>query len=239
VTRAGIIAASWLVGLIGCVALACSSDAGIGVAGHGGGSGAPGAGGETGGSAGAGGNAGNAGASGNGATAGSAGNNGPRTCTRFPAGCSCVDGDPAADESPCTTMTVATMPGDVGVCCARTMCQCAPFICRNDASQGYCSCGVSTTITGVVQGDVVTTCPLPTAPQKCCYSHQFQSCVCSLLDCTTGWQTVPSCSITDVAVCLDGATSVAVCSTIDVGDGGMDGMDGGAGDADDSGADAP
>ena len=221
--------------LIGFGALGCSSDAGIGVigsggtGGRGGGAGTAGAGGATGGSAGNGGAAG-AGAGGNGGIVG------PRTCSRFPAGCSCEGGEPAADEHPCTTTSVATMPGDVGVCCSGLLvCQCAPYICRSDTSIGFCSCGVSTTITGVVQGDVVTSCPLPTGKQKCCFSREFKSCTCSERDdCTPRWQPVPSCSIGDVAVCFDSGPNVAVCSTITVGTGGSGGsgeMDGGSGDA--------
>jgi hypothetical protein len=154
---------------------------------------------------------------GNGAAGG-----GPRTCTNFPAGCSCQDGEPSADEWLCTTTSVATMPGDVGVCCAHAMCDCTPYICRNDTNTPFCACGVSTTITGVVQGDVVTTCPLPTGQQKCCLSRELRSCTCSALDCN-GWQPVPSCSLADVAGCFTRGVSVAACSTIAAGTGGMDG----------------
>jgi len=115
------------------------------------------------------------------------------------------------------------MPGDVGVCCAGTQCQCTPYICRNDATMGFCSCGASFTITGIVQGDVVTTCPLPTGAQKCCFSKDLKSCTCSQLDCTERWRSVPSCSIGDVSICFDGSPSVAACSTI------SGGNDGGSG----------
>jgi len=167
---------------------------------------------------------GSGGIGGDGGTGGTS--NGPRTCSSFPAGCSCQDGDPAADDPICTTASVATMPGDVGVCCAGTQCQCTPYICRNDATMGFCSCGASFTITGIVQGDVVTTCPLPTGAQKCCFSKDLKSCTCSQLDCTERWRSVPSCSIGDVSICFDGSPSVSACSTISAGTGGNDGGSG-------------
>jgi hypothetical protein len=231
--------------LIAFGAIGCSADAGVGGTGsggrggRGGGTGAAAAGGAaTGGTGGNGGVAGGAGAGGIGGSGG--GITGPRTCARFPAGCSCEAGEPGGDERPCTTTSVAAMPGDVGVCCSGSLvCQCAPYICRSDTTQGFCSCGVSTTITGVVQGDVVTTCPLPTGQQKCCFSREFKSCTCSEReDCTPRWQPVPSCSIGDVAICFDSGPSVAVCSTIGAGTGGSGGsseMDGGG---DDAGSDA-
>jgi len=239
-------AAPWSIGviLLGVATIGCSSDAGIGAGGRGGttggrggGSGAAGAGGAaTGGSAGTGGAAGGGGATaGSGGDGGSGGSGitGPRTCMRFHAGCSCEAGEPADDERPCTTASAAAEPGDVGVCCeGSTVCKCTPYICRNDASQGFCTCGVSTTITGVVQGDVVTTCPLPTGTKKCCYSRELASCTCSDLDCTTRWVSVPSCSIGDVAICVDSGPSVAICSTISAGtDGGSDAADDGGSDA--------
>ena len=226
--------------LIGFGVIGCSSDAGVGVSGsggtggRGGGAGTAGAGGAAGNGGAAAGADGAAAGAGGAAGTGGGGNGGiagPRTCMRFPAGCSCEAGDPAADEQPCTTASVAKMPEDVGVCCSgQLVCQCAPYICRSDTSMGFCSCGVSTTITGVVQGDVVTTCPLPTGQQKCCFSREFKSCTCSEReDCTPRWQPVPSCSIGDVAVCFDSGPNVAVCSTIT---GETDGgMDGGSGDA--------
>jgi hypothetical protein len=158
---------------------------------------------------------------------------GPHTCKFFPAGCSCVDGEPSPDEWACTTASVVTNPGEVGVCCATGMCDCNPYICRSDTTTAFCSCGVSTTITGVVQGDVVTTCPLPTGQMKCCLSGELKSCTCSTLDCTGSWHAVPSCSITDVTNCFNGGVSVAACSTIS--DGGDGGIDGGSDDADDGG----
>jgi hypothetical protein len=117
------------------------------------------------------------------------------------------------------------MPGEVGVCCAKGTCDCNPYLCRNDTTTAFCSCGVSTTITGVVQGDVVTTCPLPTGQQKCCLSSELRSCTCSTLDCTGSWHQVPSCSITDVTTCFTGGVSVAACSTLDAGTDGMDAGD--------------
>jgi len=244
----GLRAAPWSLGVIviGAAVIGCSSDAGLGAGGAGGSGGAGGARGGSGGtgaggagSAGAGGAA-TGGSAGDGGTTGASGGTGitgPRTCMRFHAGCSCEAGEPADDERPCTTTSAATMPGDVGVCCeGPAVCKCTPYICRNDASQGFCTCGVSTTITGVVQGDVVTTCPLPTGNQKCCYSRELASCTCSELDCTTRWVSVPSCSIGDVTVCVDSGPSVAMCSTISAGtDGGSDAADDGASDAADDG----
>jgi hypothetical protein len=228
---------------LGCVALACGSGGGTPTGGPGGGSGRAGTGGAaTGGSAGHGGDAGLGGTAGvagsadlggNGGGGDGAAGGGPRTCAHFPAGCSCQDGEPSADEWLCTTMSVVTMPGDVGVCCASATCDCTPYTCRSDTSAAFCSCGVSTTITGVVQGDVVTTCPMPTGQQKCCLSRQLRSCTCSTLDCTSSWHPVPSCAIADVTDCFTGGVSVAACSTIAAG---TAGMDGGSDDANDGGA---
>jgi len=234
--------------VFGCVALACGSGGGTGTGGRGGGSGGAGAGGAatgggaatrgsagSGGAAGLGGNAGIGGKGGIGGNGGAGGDGaagaGPRTCTHFPAGCSCQDGEPSADEWVCTTTSVVTMPGDVGVCCAHGgTCDCNPYICRSDTNTAFCTCGVSTTITGIVQGDAVTTCPLPTGPQKCCLSSELRSCACSTLDCTGSWHLVPSCAIADVTACFTGGVSVAACSTITAGTGGMDGGSDDAGD---------
>jgi len=221
--------------VLGCVALACGAGGHTGTGGGGGmaagSGGAAGGAAATGGIAGAGGDAGLGGNAGNGGVAGTIGA-GPRTCTRFPAGCSCHDGEPSADEWPCTTASVVTAPEDVGVCCASGTCDCNPYVCRSDTTTAFCSCGVSTTITGVVQGDAVTTCPLPTGQMKCCLSRELKSCTCSTLDCTNSWHPVPSCSIADVTGCFNGGVSVAACSTIDAGTGGVDGgTDGDDGDA--------
>ena len=67
-----------------------------------------------------------------------------------------------------------------GVCCvAQSLCTCTPYTCRSDPSSSFCQCGSVVALAGVTLGTAVAECPAPTAAQKCCFSQDNASCICS------------------------------------------------------------
>jgi hypothetical protein len=135
------------------------------------------------------------------------------TCTTSASGCQCHEGPPADQELTCTPTSVATGAGDVGVCCQGFLCSCTAYICRYESGLNFCSCAPSYTVTGIVNGPVVTSCPVPTGNVKCCFEAALNNCTCAPGDCAEPLDEVPSCSIADVTVCQNGDARVGICAT--------------------------
>ena len=157
------------------------------------------------------------------------------TCSTNASGCMCRDDLPNGQAISCTETSVAVGAGEVGVCCDGFWCRCEAYVCKNDSNLGYCACGPSYTITGIVGGSLVTTCPLPTGSQKCCYSPDLNDCTCSTSACSNGRIQVATCSIGDVTICRNGDARVGACSVV-AGTGGASGRGGAGGTAGAAGA---
>jgi len=162
---------------------------------------------------------------------GAAGAGVARTCHATSAErCSCIEGQPGSADPECSSTSVETRAGDVGVCCQGGLfCDCVAYACKNNAALGYCVCGASATLNSVA-GPVVTICPTSSAPQQCCYSPDINDCTCSTAACDNGRLRVATCSLADVMVCADRSFRVDRCSTVGpAADGGSAGVGGQAG----------
>lgn len=134
--------------------------------------------------------------------------------------CSCVEGQPDAADPECSSTSVETRTGDVGVCCqGGVFCDCTAYVCKNYEGLGYCACGASPTITATIPGAVVSVCPA-NAQQICCYSPELNDCTCSILACDNGRIQVATCSLADVVVCAEHSFRVDRCSSSGGGGGG-------------------
>ncbi len=177
---------------------------------------------------------------------GAAGGSSGQSCTvsNTTGSCSCRDEANATPPVRCDTASVATLSGEVGLCCQGFSCQCDAFICRNDLATGGCFCGMASSIVSVAHGATVSIClPTPVTvgttviPARCCLSEDLRDCTCSTLACDNGRVEVASCSLAQVMSCFTGAHPVASCSGGPItGTGGAAGSGGATGDA---GVDGP
>lgn len=147
---------------------------------------------------------------------GGSGNGGPGpTISCSPSGgggCLCLVGDPQAGSiADCSPVSVAQAETERGVCClAESLCTCTRYTCRADPASSFCQCGSVLTLAGVTLGTFVAECPAPTAQQKCCFSQDNATCICSGLACAAEETQVPNCSATAAGACRAGE-DIAAC----------------------------
>src|SRR5262249_40631550 len=105
----------------------------------------------------------------------------------------------------CSPASVVQGATEQGVCCtAESLCWCIRYTCRSDPSSSYCQCGSVATLATVTLGSPVAACPAPAAGQKCCFSQDNASCICSRLACAAEETEVPGCSATAAGACNPG-----------------------------------
>jgi len=144
------------------------------------------------------------GAQGSGAAGG--GNGSAISCNQSGGGCLCLVGDaqPGAIAS-CSPTSVAQSATEQGVCCvAQALCACTRYTCRSDPASSFCQCGSVLSLASVTLGTSVTACPAKTGEQKCCFSRDNATCICSRLACSAEETEVPSCSAAAAGACEAG-----------------------------------
>ena len=134
------------------------------------------------------------------------------SCTASGGGCLCLVGDPQPGQlTTCSPVSVAPSETERGVCCVtQSLCTCTPYTCRADPASSFCQCGAAATLATVTLGTAVAECPAPTAQQKCCFSQDNASCICSGLACAAEETQVPNCSATAAGACPAGE-DIAAC----------------------------
>ena len=127
-------------------------------------------------------------------------------------GCLCLVGDPQPGSlTACSPASVAQAETERGVCClAESLCTCTRYTCRADPASSFCQCGSVLALAGVTLGTLVAECPAPTAQQKCCFSQDNATCICSGLACAAEETQVPNCSATAAGACRAGE-DIAAC----------------------------
>jgi hypothetical protein len=134
---------------------------------------------------------------------GGGGASGSISCNTTAGGCLCfVDDAQPGDVNTCSPTSVVANEMERGVCCLTlSLCTCTRYSCRSDPGSSFCQCGSVTTLAGVTLGSPVAECPAPTADQKCCFSQDNDTCVCSRLACAAEETAVSSCSATAAGAC--------------------------------------
>jgi hypothetical protein len=134
------------------------------------------------------------------------------SCSASGDGCLCLIGDPQPGQiTACDPVSVARGEAERGVCCVtQSLCTCVPYTCRSDPASSFCQCGSVPTLATVTLGTAVAECPAPTAQQKCCFSQDNASCICSGLACAVEETQVSNCSATAAGACLAGE-DIAAC----------------------------
>jgi hypothetical protein len=151
------------------------------------------------------------GSSGTGGSNGGAG--GPAiSCNPTGTGCLCILDDAQPGQlTTCSPSSVAQNDMEKGVCCvAQSLCTCTRYTCRSDPASSYCQCGSVAILATVTLGTAVADCPAPTAGQKCCFSQDNASCICSRLACAAEETEVADCSATAAGACTSGE-AIAAC----------------------------
>ena len=150
-----------------------------------------------------GGSLGGAGGSGGGATI---------SCNPTGNGCLCiVDDSQPGTLTTCSPTSVAQSEMEKGVCCvAQSLCSCIRYTCRSDPGSSFCQCGSASNLATVTLGSPVAECPTPAATQKCCFSPDNQTCICSGLACAAEEMQVANCSATAAGACSSGE-DIAAC----------------------------
>lgn len=130
-------------------------------------------------------------------------------CISSAAGCSCA---PSFDGgvAECSVTTESNVNPTLQVaCCAlgQSFCSCERFGCYDfpTVSQCLCQLAVDSAQTGI------PACPARTGVTCCLTTSPVPRCVCSSKLCTDTERPVATCSLSDVAVCEDGATTTLVC----------------------------
>ena len=134
------------------------------------------------------------------------------SCSASGGGCLCLVGDPQPGHiTTCSPVSVARSETERGVCCVtQSLCTCTPYTCRSDPASSFCQCGSVASLAAVTLGTAVAECPAPTAQQKCCFSQDNASCICSGLACAAEETQVPNCSATAAGACPAGE-DIAAC----------------------------
>jgi hypothetical protein len=134
------------------------------------------------------------------------------SCTASDTGCLCLVGDPTPSSiTTCSPTSVAQNPMQRGVCCvAQSLCTCTPYTCRSDPASSFCQCGSVSSLATVMLGAPVLDCPAPTSGQKCCFSQDNATCICSGLACSAEETEVPNCSAAAAGACRSG-DEITVC----------------------------
>jgi hypothetical protein len=144
------------------------------------------------------------GAQGGGASGGGSGAS--ISCNESSGGCLCLVGDaqPGAVAT-CSPASVVQNATEQGVCClAQALCACTRFTCRSDPASSFCQCGALLSLAGVTLGTSVAECPAKTSEQKCCFSRDNATCICSRLACSAEEAEVPNCSAAAAGACESG-----------------------------------
>ena len=138
---------------------------------------------------------------------GAAGSSGASvSCSSTGTGCLCIANDAQPGQlTDCSPTSVVENDMEKGVCCvAQALCSCVRYTCRADPASSYCQCGPVSTLATVTVGSPVVECPAPAAGQKCCFSQDNASCICSRLACAAEETEVPACSAAAAGACPAG-----------------------------------
>jgi hypothetical protein len=140
--------------------------------------------------------------------AGGGGGSGAATisCNPTGTGCLCIVGDSQPGQAAtCSPTSVPQNEMERGVCCvAQSLCSCIRYTCRSDPASSFCQCASVATLAAVTLGSPVAECPAKTGTQKCCFSQDNATCICSGLACAAEETEVPSCSATAAGACRSG-----------------------------------
>jgi hypothetical protein len=134
------------------------------------------------------------------------------SCNATGTGCLCIanDGQPS-QLGECSPTSVATTDTERGVCCVtQALCTCIRYTCRSNPASSYCQCGPVSTLESVTVGSPAAECPAPVTGQKCCFSQDNASCICSRLACAAEEAEVPNCSAATAGACPSGE-DIAAC----------------------------
>jgi hypothetical protein len=147
------------------------------------------------------GGSGGAGSPGGGGSSGSA-----ISCNPMQTGCLCIVGDSQPGQiDTCSPTSVAQNATERGACCtAQSLCACIRYTCRSHPESSFCQCGSVDSLASVTVGAAVAECPAPTGGQKCCFSQDNATCICSGLGCDGEETEVPSCSAAAAGKCRSG-----------------------------------
>jgi hypothetical protein len=149
--------------------------------------------------------AGGPGASGAGGTGGGPGGS-TLACNPTGVGCLCLIDDAQLGQlTACSPSSVAQNEMERGTCCvAQALCSCIRYSCRSDPASAYCQCGTVATLAGMTLGSPVAECPAPVTGQKCCFSQDNATCICSRLACPEEETEVANCSAAAAGACASG-----------------------------------
>ena len=151
---------------------------------------------------------------GDGGVGGAGGGSGGSTisCNPTGSGCLCiVDDSQPGQLAACSPASVGQSALEQGVCCvAVSLCACIRYTCRSDPATSYCQCGSVLDLASVTIGAQAAECPPPTAAQKCCFSRDNATCICSRLACAAEETDVPNCSATAAGAC-PGGQEISAC----------------------------
>src|SRR5262245_28823400 len=151
---------------------------------------------------------------GGGAVGGAGGDSSGSTisCNPTGTGCLCIADDTQPGQlDACSPTSVVQGATEQAICCtAQSLCSCIRYTCRSDPSSSFCQCGSVATLATVTLGSAVAECPAPTAQQKCCFSPDNGTCICSGLACAAEETAVPNCSAAAAGACNEGE-AIAKC----------------------------
>jgi hypothetical protein len=134
------------------------------------------------------------------------------SCNATGSGCLCIADDAQPGTlAACSPVSVTTSEAERGVCCvAESLCTCTRYTCRSDPASSYCQCGSVAILATVTLGDQTAECPPPAAGQKCCFSPDNASCICSRLGCAAEETEVSACAAVTAGACATGE-DIAAC----------------------------
>jgi hypothetical protein len=133
-------------------------------------------------------------------------------CNPTGTGCLCIAGDSQPGQlAACSPASVAQNAMEHGVCCvAVSLCACIRYTCRSDTATSFCQCGSVLDLASLTIGTQVAECPPPMAGEKCCFSQDNATCICSRLACAAEEAEVPNCSAAAAGACRSGE-EIAAC----------------------------
>lgn len=133
-------------------------------------------------------------------------------CNPSATGCLClVDDGQAGQIDACSPTSVAENETERGVCCvSQSLCVCIRYTCRSDPGSSFCQCGSVLNLSSLTSGSLVGECPEPSAQQRCCFSQDNGTCICSRLACAGEEIAVANCSAAAAGACRPGE-EIAAC----------------------------
>jgi hypothetical protein len=151
------------------------------------------------------------GTTGSGSIGGGGGANATISCNATGTGCLCIVNDPQPGQlDACTPTSVVQSEAERGVCCVtQSICSCIRYTCRSDPASSFCQCGSVANLSTVTLGVPAAECPPPTATQKCCFSPDNASCICSGLACGAEEMPVANCAASTAGACAPGEEIMA------------------------------